>query len=426
MSDQFISAITDEAMTRVCYNGGWDLKPYKFLVSETDVFDGDGSVPEHRPAWPYKEAWDNGTDETREALKPKAFDYLKSVLTKEVQYDYTVGHCWYNSLFSSLSKTNEITLCHHINIPGDIAIDTPSKTVKTIYFIYKDINGEDFVYAVARANGTLIFEQGISQSFFFNFTVCNEISKEMTEFVLNYSCAQDVQGHNEDFGDYIHSNLLARNGLRDADGILYYSKSMNFSQNPPQSLVNKGITKGMALVSKEYVDNYYTVLNNELQNKINLICPPGMLAWWPGSSVPSGWTIRDGRILSRTSYPKLFALLGTKYNTGGESSSQFRLMDDRGLFFAGATTSNVGTQVAASGTVSFSISIPKNGYSHGNGHGNAGDGGTLLVASGKKETAEWLESIGKVTSNRSITKENIKVSNPKPVHRLYLPIIRLG
>ena len=31
MSDQFISAITDEAMARICYDGGWGLKPYKFL-----------------------------------------------------------------------------------------------------------------------------------------------------------------------------------------------------------------------------------------------------------------------------------------------------------------------------------------------------------------------------------------------------------
>ena len=40
MSDQFISAITDEAMARICYDGGWGLKPYKFLISQYDIFDG--------------------------------------------------------------------------------------------------------------------------------------------------------------------------------------------------------------------------------------------------------------------------------------------------------------------------------------------------------------------------------------------------
>ena len=142
-------------MTRICYNGGWDLRPYKFLISDSDVFDGSGD----REPWVYKNVWDNGTDEQREALKPQAFEYLKTVLTKEMQNDYTSGNVWYNAKFSSISKTNEVTLCHHVNIPGDIAIDTSSKTIKTIYFVYQDTSGQDFLYGVARSNSTLLFEQ---------------------------------------------------------------------------------------------------------------------------------------------------------------------------------------------------------------------------------------------------------------------------
>ena len=237
MSDQFISAITDEAMTRICYNGGWDLKPFKFLISESDVFSGGYG----RDPWEYKDLWDNGTEATRENLKPQAFEYLKSVLTKEMQDDYTSGKVWYNARFSSISKTNEVTLCHHVNIPGDVAIDTTSKNIKTIYFVYQDNNGEDFCYGVARANGTLLFEQGISQSFFFNFTVSNEVAKEMTEFVLNYSCAHEIEDHNTTFGPEIHSNLVARDGSRNINGILEYDS-------------NKTFTKDTQLVSKNYVD----------------------------------------------------------------------------------------------------------------------------------------------------------------------------
>lgn len=237
MSDQFISAITDEAMTRVCYNGGWNLKPFKFFVSQSDVFDGSGD----REAWPYKQQWDEGTEETREELKESAFEYLRTALTKEMQSDYTSGNCWYNAKFSSISKTNDVTLCHHLNIPGDIAIDTPSKLIKTIYFVYQDNSGQDFLYAIARANGDLIFETGITQSFFFNFTVTNTMAQEMTEFILNYSCAHEIEDHNTNFGDQIHSNLVARDGSRNIDGILEYD-------------TNKTFTKGTQLVSKNYVD----------------------------------------------------------------------------------------------------------------------------------------------------------------------------
>ena len=75
-------------------------------------------------------------------------------------------------------------MVHHVNIPGDVAIDTTSKTIKTIYFVYQDNAGQDFLYAVARCNSSLIFETGITQSFFFNFTVTNSQTQDMTEFIL--------------------------------------------------------------------------------------------------------------------------------------------------------------------------------------------------------------------------------------------------
>ena len=49
-------------------------------------------------------------------------------------------------------------------------------------------------------------------------------------------------------------------------------------------------------------------------------------------SPDSGWLKCTGAVLLRTAYPKLFAKIGTIYNTGGELSTQFRLPDWRGVF----------------------------------------------------------------------------------------------
>lgn len=48
-----------------------------------------------------------------------------------------------------------------------------------------------------------------------------------------------------------------------------------------------------------------------------------------------GWLRADGRLLSRASYPALFAAIGTTYNTGTVPSDQFRIPDFRGMFLRG-------------------------------------------------------------------------------------------
>lgn len=58
--------------------------------------------------------------------------------------------------------------------------------------------------------------------------------------------------------------------------------------------------------------------------------PVGTIVAWPGLFVPEKWHLCDGSVLNRTDYPGLFNALGTRFNTGGETSTQFRLPDLRG------------------------------------------------------------------------------------------------
>lgn len=56
---------------------------------------------------------------------------------------------------------------------------------------------------------------------------------------------------------------------------------------------------------------------------------------WHNGVPPAGWLKCNGALLSRASYQRLFAAIGTAHNIGGETSLQFRLPDTRGEFIRG-------------------------------------------------------------------------------------------
>jgi microcystin-dependent protein len=66
--------------------------------------------------------------------------------------------------------------------------------------------------------------------------------------------------------------------------------------------------------------------------------PVGSGKEWYGAADPPGgrWMICDGRLLVRADYPELFAVIGTLWNTGGETATQFRIPDRRGRASVGA------------------------------------------------------------------------------------------
>jgi microcystin-dependent protein len=65
----------------------------------------------------------------------------------------------------------------------------------------------------------------------------------------------------------------------------------------------------------------------------NQIVPAGVVVWFTSSSPPQGYLICDGRSVSRTTYPALFAVIGTSFGT--PSTTTFNLPDLRGEFIRG-------------------------------------------------------------------------------------------
>ena len=54
--------------------------------------------------------------------------------------------------------------------------------------------------------------------------------------------------------------------------------------------------------------------------------PTGTVLWWPSTSAPSGWRLCNGGAISRTTFADLFAVIGTTFGSG-DNSSTFNIPD---------------------------------------------------------------------------------------------------
>ncbi|WP_059395628.1 tail fiber protein [Pseudomonas putida] len=95
------------------------------------------------------------------------------------------------------------------------------------------------------------------------------------------------------------------------DGLFYESVADNNAGNPPASSPAYWRLIGASLYSSFSVGEYKDVAHND--------------------SPDPGWLKAVGSVLLRAAYPKLFAKIGTRYNTGGELSNEFRIPDWRAL-----------------------------------------------------------------------------------------------
>ncbi len=77
------------------------------------------------------------------------------------------------------------------------------------------------------------------------------------------------------------------------------------------------------LATKQYTDG------------VLLTVPTGSVFWWPSAdAAPTGFLLADGTAVSRTTYAKLFGVLGETYGVG-DGSTTFNLPDTRGRMLMG-------------------------------------------------------------------------------------------
>jgi microcystin-dependent protein len=74
-------------------------------------------------------------------------------------------------------------------------------------------------------------------------------------------------------------------------------------------------------------DTWGTKLNEDLDvldEFVSMSMPIGAVLDFAGTAAPDGWLICDGRLISRTTYSQLFAVLGTVWGAG-DGSTTFKL-----------------------------------------------------------------------------------------------------
>ena len=67
--------------------------------------------------------------------------------------------------------------------------------------------------------------------------------------------------------------------------------------------------------------------------------PLGTILAYGGATAPAGWMLCQGQALSRTTYAKLYEIIGTAFGSG-DGSTTFNLPDLRGEFLRGAGTNS--------------------------------------------------------------------------------------
>jgi len=116
------------------------------------------------------------------------------------------------------------------------------------------------------------------------------------------------------------------------------------------------------------------------------IIPAGTIMAYGGASAPTGYLLCDASAVSRTTYARLFAAVGTAFGTG-DGSTTFNVPDlrDKVPLGKGSNNATLGTTTGSAGASSVLTSASKTGVTtaaSNTGTGNTGTGNTGTSTSG--------------------------------------------
>lgn len=146
-----------------------------------------------------------------------------------------------------------------------------------------------------------------------------------------------------------------------------------FLQNEPAGLLTVPLDKSQNLadvLDKAAARTNLSVYSKAEADQIN---PAGAVGYFAQSSAPTGWLKANGAAVSRTTYSRLFAAIGTLFGVG-DGSTTFNLPDLRGEFVRGWDDGRgIDTGRALGGFQDWSTGAPKStSPSRYNGDGSTG------------------------------------------------------
>lgn len=128
--------------------------------------------------------------------------------------------------------------------------------------------------------------------------------------------------------------------------ITYLNSGVSISSVSTNELIVSSLPNGYANVSSGVLNTTtiipLTSLDTNVQNAVNVTIPylqaysppVGSLFQYAGSTAPAGWLLCQGQLLTISSYPSLFNVIGNVY--GGNGVTQFALPDLRGRVAIGS------------------------------------------------------------------------------------------
>lgn len=176
------------------------------------------------------------------------------------------------------------------------------------------------------------FGSGIARSDWFNRILAQggTAGYVLGQFVVDYT-NQDATIDAEDLYSKFKTALSAYVPGNIANGSI---ATIKLSERATKQDIENGTA--MRVVCADVVKQYF-----------DLICPPGMISFFHATDVPEGWLLCNGATVSRTTYSRLFAKIGTKYGAG-DGSTTFALPNLDGRVLQGTTnTGNVGNYLEA-------------------------------------------------------------------------------
>lgn len=155
--------------------------------------------------------------------------------------------------------------------------------------------------------------------------------------------------------------------------------------------------------------------------------PIGTVSWYSASAVPVGYLECDGSAIEKSRYYDLWTVIGTRYNTGGEGTTKFRLPDLRGEFVRGWSHGKGGVDVGRGfgSTQDFAIQTPITT--------NNAAWKSFFVSSARSEETPFRDAVNGLSrgdgfidnGNGSITRANINVAaETRPRNIALLPCIK--
>jgi microcystin-dependent protein len=124
------------------------------------------------------------------------------------------------------------------------------------------------------------------------------------------------------------------------DGITASTAELNIMDGVTSTAAELNILDGATLTTTElnYVDGVTSAVQTQINTASTAIStntPAGVVNMWVANDAPTGWFLCDGTAKSRTTYSALFAVIGTTYGSG-DNTTTFNLPDLRGRAPIGA------------------------------------------------------------------------------------------